>query len=421
MKVRVLACAYACCPGGSSERFGGGELILGWNVVRQLGRFHEVCVLASAQNQSGIEAALRQEALPNVQFHYLDLPRWLGFLRDFQGGIQLYAYLWQVRAYFAARRLHRRHHFHLFHHITYANDWMASFIGALLPVPYVRGPGGGAHKTPKGLLRELSAVARVGQRLRAVGQWLFRHDPFFLLGQRRARAILVCNREALEAIPRRWRPKAQLFPVNGVSSGDLAPCVPAGSQNGKFQVLSGGKLLPIKGFGLAIRSFKAFADQCPETRFTIVGEGVELARLEALARELGLEEKVRFKDWMPREGLLAEMASCDVFLFPSLRDGGGAVVVEAMAAGKPVVCLDLAGPGMHVVDGCGIKVPPHSPEQVVGEMATALGRLYSDKEFRLRMGRKARERAVREYHWDRLGERLQEIYEEALGLQAGWR
>jgi len=143
--------------------------------------------------------------------------------------------------------------------------------------------------------------------------------------------------------------------------------------------------------------------------------------LDALARELGLEEKVRFKDWMPREGFLAEMASCDVFLFPSLRDGGGAVVVEAMAAGKPVVCLDLAGPGMHVVDGCGIKVPPHSPEQVVGEMATALGRLYSDKEFRLRMGRKARERAVREYHWDRLGERLQEIYDEALGLQAGWK
>jgi glycosyltransferase involved in cell wall biosynthesis len=390
-------------------------------VVRQLGRFHEVCVLTSAQNRSSIEAALRQEVLPNVRFHYVDLLRWLAFLRDVQGGIQLYAYLWQVRAYFAARRLHRRHHFHLFHHITYANDWMASFIGALLPVPYVRGPGGGAHQTPKGFLRELPPVARVGQRLRAVGQWLFRHDPFFILGQQRARAILVCNREALEAIPRKWRPKAQLFPVNGVSSGDLAPCVPTGSQNGKFQVLSGGKLLPIKGFGLAIKSFKAFADQYPEARFTIVGEGVELPRLEALTSELGLEEKVRFKDWMPREGLLAEMASCDVFLFPSLRDGGGAVVVEAMAAGKPVVCLDLAGPGMHVVDGCGIKVTPHSPEQVVGEMATALGRLYSDKEFRLRMGRKARERAVREYHWDRLGERLQKIYEGALGLQAGRR
>lgn len=71
--------------------------------------------------------------------------------------------------------------------------------------------------------------------------------------------------------------------------------------------------------------------------------------------------------------------------------------------------------------GCGIKVKPHSPEQVVGEMATALGRLYSDKEFRLRMGKAARERAEREYHWDRLGERLQKIYEGALGLQTGWR
>src|SRR5260370_28570115 len=92
----------------------------------------------------------------------------MAFLRGIQGGIQIYAYVWQVKAYFVARRLHRRFPFDIFHHITYANDWMASFIGALLPVPYVRGPGGGAHRTPRELLQEYTVG--YGCRNSCVGQ-----------------------------------------------------------------------------------------------------------------------------------------------------------------------------------------------------------------------------------------------------------
>jgi glycosyltransferase involved in cell wall biosynthesis len=118
---------------------------------------------------------------------------------------------------------------------------------------------------------------------------------------------------------------------------------------------------------------------------------------------------------MPREELLARMCSCDVFLFPSLRDGGGAVVVEAMAMGMAVICLDLSGPGMHVTNDCGIKVAPCSPRQAVQDMAMALERLYRDRELCAQMGRVARARAEHLYDWDRLGDRLREIYAQALG------
>ncbi len=410
MKRRVLACAYAC----RGVELGGGEDVLGWNVVQQLGRFHQVWVLTHPDNRPGIEAALAQEALPPVQFHYVNLPGWPRPLQRFPGGIQFYAYLWQVKAYFAARRLHWQVQFDAFHHITYANDWMASFIGALLPVPFIRGPGGGAHCTPEAFVREYSFRGRLWERFRALGQWLLRHDPFFIQGQRRAQAILVCNREALEALPPMWQEKAQLFPVNGVSTDDLAMGVSCRGPGSTFRVLSAGKLLRIKAFALAIRAFKAFAEKCPDAELIIVGDGPERFRLEDLVHRLRLQTQVCFEEWMPREKVLQKMHSCDVFLFPSLRDGGGAVVVEAMAAGKPVVCLDLAGPGMHVTDECGIKIPAQSPEQVVREMAAALERLYNDKELRCRMGKIARARAEQLYHWDRLGERLNQIYEHAL-------
>ncbi len=410
MNLRALVCAYACSPGGSAEAFGGGELVLGWNMVKQLGRFHEVEVLTSTQNRANIESALPREPLPTVLFHYFDLPSWMAFLRGIQGGIQIYAYVWQVKAYFVARRLHRRFPFDIFHHITYANDWMASFIGALLPVPYVRGPGGGAHRTPRELLAEYSFSGRMWERLRAAAQWICRHDPFFVAGQRRARALMVCNREALEAIPQEWRAKALLFPVNGVSSEDLDQPRPEETCNGSFRVLSAGKLLRIKGYGLALRAFKQLAARHSSAEFVIVGNGPELPRLHGLVDKLGLRDQVRFVDWMARRQLLTQMYASDVFLFPSLRDGGGAVVVEAMAAGKPVVCLDVAGPGLHVTPECGIKITPNSPEHAVQALAAALERLCHDTELRLRMGRAARTRAQECYHWDRHGERLQEIY-----------
>ena len=414
--LRVLASAFTCCPPGKAG-FTGGESLLGWHLIGQIARFHQVWVLTQEDDRATVEQSLGQSTF-NIHFRYVRLPLIFRPLLNVQGGHQIYYYLWQIMAYFAARKLHQEHNFNLFHHVTYANDWMASFIGALLPVPYVRGPGGGAQRTPKGFLRLYSFKGRLWERLRAAGQWFFRHDPFFILGQSRAQAILVCNPEAFNALPAQWQEKAQLFSVNGVSADDLSkfPSEPSGEthRNGDFNVLSAGKFLPIKGFQLGIETFAAFAAKNPNTRFTIVGDGPDLQRLESMVRRSGVEDKVKFVGWLPREELLMRMASADVFLFPGLRDGGGEVVVEAMSMGKPVVCLELGGPAMHVTDESGIRIAAISPGKSVQGMAQALERLYQDPELRDTMGKAARERALEVYHWDRAGERLQEIYQQIL-------
>lgn len=416
-KLNVLVSAYACLK-DPDRRFGqGGEGVLGWNIVKQLSRFHEIYVLTHADNRSIIEDELKKEPISNTKFYYLDLPRWLKFLQKFQGGIQLYAYLWQIKAYFLARKLNQRFHFDVFHHVTYANDWMASFIGALLPISYIRGPGGGAHRVPKKFLSEFSLIDRILQSLRNFGQWLFRHDPFFILSQKRAKAILVCNRESVEAIPKKWQNKTHLFPVNGISKEDLDLLSRSEKiNNNKFKVLSAGKLLPIKGFSLAIKAFKIFSEKVENTELEIIGDGPELYCLKNLAQKLEIGDKVKFKNWLPRNEFLKELKSGDVFLFPSLRDGGGQVIIEAMAAGLPVICLDIAGPGFHISNEWGIKIVPHSPEKSIKEMAEALERLYFDKELRNQLGKAARERAEKKYHWDRLGEKLFKIYKRALKI-----
>ncbi len=418
---RVLVCAFACSPGGC-RRLGDGEAVLGWSIVRQLARFHEVWILTHPWNREGIEKGITESGL-DIRVCYFDAPRAARFLSRVQGGFQISAYFWQIKAFFVARRLHRENPFDLFHHVTYANDWMASFIGAFLPIPYVRGPGGGAQYVPKKFLAKFSRRGRFWERVRALGQKVLRKDPFFLLSQRRARRILVCTPEARMAIPGKWRDKVELFPVNGIGTEDLRladrdgrpAAVPGNGQQKEFRVLSAGKLLELKAFDLAIRAFGLFARNVPEATFTLVGDGPELARLEMLIAVLGLGKRARIDKWMARNDLLREMARCDVFLFPSLRDGGGAVVIEAMAAGNPIVCMNLAGPAMHVTDECGIRVAGHSPDQAVDDMAAALARLHADPDLRARMGKAARARAERNYHWHRHGDRLLRIYQEVLG------
>lgn len=387
---------------------------MGWNLLNQMARFHEVWAITQAEDRESLESTLEKDPIPNLHFVYVGMPQSLHALLRIQGGHQLYYYFWQLKSYFAARKLHRELRFDLFHHITYANDWMTSFIGALLPIPYVRGPGGGAHRTPKGFEQEYSLGGRLWERVRSFGQWLLRLDPLFIKGQSRAGAILVCNRESAARIPKEWAHKVRTFPVNGISSEDLNLThlpQPAGNQ---FLVLSAGSLIRVKGFNLAIKAFKEFVERHPDSQYTIVGSGPEETRLRSLVRKLELDGKVHFTGSKVREKLLRDMASCDVFLFPSLRDGGGAVVVEAMSAGKPVVCLDTGGPGMHVTEECGVKIVPVSYQHAVGELADALERLYLDKELRLKLGAAARKKVEENYHWDRLGDRLIEIYRQVV-------
>ena len=77
--------------------------------------------------------------------------------------------------------------------------------------------------------------------------------------------------------------------------------------------------------------------------------------------------------------------------------------------------VDMAGPGIHVTEDCGIKIPARSPDEAIELMAQALERLYQDGGLRSKMGQAGRARAEQVHTWDHLGEGLLKIYEEVLG------
>jgi len=411
-RLRVLVSAYACHPLATEESF-PGEAILGWNIVRQLGRFHDVTVLTRSYNREALERGLKERGL-EVDCRYVTLPRAFSPLLKHYLGFSLYYLFWQMKAFGMARRLVRESRFDVFHQVTFANDWMPSFIGAYLRIPFIWGPLGGAHRTPPALLPELGSRFRRKERIRECLKDIWRATPFRRRGLKRAAAILVCNRET-EAALAAVGPKLRFFPVNGINAEELPAAPVTGAEPGPgFRVLFAGRLDPIKGLKLGVRAFAKFGAADPRATFEIIGSGEAEAEVRALIRSLGLEDRIMLIPWMSRDELMRRFGSCDVLLFPSFRDGGGAVVVEAMACAKPVVCLDTGGPAFHVQDQWGIKVPPGDPAAVVDGLAAALARLAGDRDLRERMGRAGRDRVLSYYLWDKLGDRLAAIYGEVL-------
>lgn len=416
---KVLVSAFACHPPsiagavGEEKILGSGESILGWNMVKQIARSNDVWVITQLRNKPGVERGIAAGEMAGVNFRYVDFPVWPRRLWHHQITLHFYYYFWQIRAWLAARKLHRLVGFDLAHHVTFANFWMPSFIGAFLPVPFVWGPMGGGQSTPKGFFKGYPLAGKLEDLERGVSQWI----GLTLLWSRRrcmkrARAILVCNRDTRDKFPKKYLPKIGGFPVTGMEAGDAALPLEPREPGSSLKVLTSGRLVFWKNFSAAVEAFARFAASGAEAIFTIVGEGPELGRLNDLVDRLALRGKVLFVPWLPQKDLWRLMRSSDIFLYPSLREGGGAVVVEAMANGLPVICLDSAGPGFHVQEGWGIKIAPVDPPFIVAGMADALGRLAADPAKRRAMGDAARKRAAEVYVWDRLGDRIERIYAE---------
>jgi glycosyltransferase involved in cell wall biosynthesis len=418
---KVLISAYACNPAGDPHLHPGEDLV-GWNLVEQMAKHADLWVITHDYNRKEIEKAHLSQSRSRARFVFVKLPQLIRLLYRVSFGERVYYYLWQILAWRTAVRLHRQVHFDLAHHVTFGNYWMPSFIGAFLPVSFIWGPVGGGQKVPRVFFKDYSLLEKLSEWGRDAGQWVGRH---LLISRkicmRRAKLILVCNRETKAMFPIKYWPKIRYFPVNGISPNELARTVPAKKKGSRVRFVTAGRLVRLKAFDIIVRAIARVAKDNPRALLEIIGQGPEEPSLRRLSKELGLQKCVKFIPWLSRKNLLRRMRASDVFVFASLRDGGGAVVVEAMASGIPVVCLNVGGPGFHVRDAWGVAVDPDEPETVVEEMGKALLRLDSHPALRRRMGRSGLLRAKGFYVWQEQGMRLRGFYKMVLdeGLRRG--
>jgi glycosyltransferase involved in cell wall biosynthesis len=146
-----------------------------------------------------------------------------------------------------------------------------------------------------------------------------------------------------------------------------------------------------------LRAFAAAG--LPDAEFWILGDGPERGPLEDLAAELGIAHQVKFWGSLDRQAALAKLGECHVLVHPSLHDSGGWVCLEAMAAGRPVVCLDLGGPAVQVNAECGFVIAADTPEQAIHDLAAAMRELAGDREMCRRMGQAGQRHVKDDFNW----------------------
>ncbi|NNF59478.1 MAG: glycosyltransferase [Rhodothermaceae bacterium] len=416
--MKVLVNAFACMPGEGSE---GG---VGWGIARELARDHDVWVLTYEASRPHIERELAERPVDGLHVIYHRLPgEAIRYLRGeaLRTGFreQAYYYVWQLTAARRIRRLHRTVGFDIGQHVSYVKYWAPSAL-AWAPFPYVWGPVGGGESTPRAFLSSFGWYGHLYERIRETARALAHLDPLVHRTARRSALALATTPETAARMRRLGAGRVEVESSVALSDDELAhfDAVPTPPE-GPIRFLCAGRLLHLKGFAFALDAFaQALAEDADgvltDAVLEIAGEGPEWERLRAHAAQLGLEERVLFHGRLPREMLLERLAACHVLIHPSFHESGGYVTLEAMAAGRPVLCLALGGPAVQVTPDCGIAVPAASVKQVTADLAEGLLRLAADPETRAHMGAAGRRRVAEHYRWSDLVARRAARYPEVI-------
>jgi glycosyltransferase involved in cell wall biosynthesis len=188
-------------------------------------------------------------------------------------------------------------------------------------------------------------------------------------------------------------------------SGPPPAAVPLAA--GRPVVLSVARLHRQKGLSYLV----AAATLVPDAIFLVAGHGTEDGRLRAQARAVGVADRFLFLGH--RDDVPELLGACDVFVLPSLYEGLPVAVLEAMAAGKPVVATAIRGTDEAVVDGeTGLLVPPGD----ASALARAVRTLLSDRVYASRLAAAGRRRARERFSAESMVERVSGLYEGVLGL-----
>ncbi len=225
----------------------------------------------------------------------------------------------------------------------------------------------------------------------------------------RLRARIAVSEAAARFVSGPFRGPLEVVP-NGVDVERFAGAEPASGLPAGRRVLWVGRLDRQKGFPVAVRAWAEIARRAPDAWFVVVGEGRDLVALHELPEEAA--RRVLALGTVRHEDLPPFHAASHVFVSAATgQESFGIVLVEAMAAGLPVVCTDIPGYREVVRDGVeGILVPPGD----AGALAGALLRVLGDPGLARRLGEAGRVRA-RAYDWSVIVGRLEELYGRAAG------
>jgi glycosyltransferase involved in cell wall biosynthesis len=409
-RLNILASAYKCAPDKDSESE------VGWQWVFNLGRHHRITAITKKHEDPIIIHKLIKENGSDVRFIYYELPQCLRFLEKGDINHFIYYSLWQLGAFFLARRLVSQERFDLVQHLVFVNTWQPTYM-AFLGIPFVFGPIGENAPMPYVIAKHYGIRALLRERVNGFVKCVSKnYTPLMRVIYNKAVRVITIS----DAVKSSMRPQVQkkclVQPAIGAVENKVNVQKNSNPIQELFKVLYVGRYIYRKGPDIALKAFLQFAEHHPDVEFVMIGGGGMSCLLEEMLYASRHSAVVKILGWMDRNEVKKYMQNCDTFLFPTF-EGGGAVVLEAMSFAKPVVCLDFGGPSEFITDECGIKVKISDMSGIVSGLVEALEKLYGSLGIRTSMGEQARRRFEELYTWRQKVNWMNQVYKEALSTQ----
>jgi glycosyltransferase involved in cell wall biosynthesis len=412
---RILVSAYAFSP------VQGSEPGVGWNICSRLAAYHDVTVLTRSwneklwpedeQHREKAERFMRDSGpIPGLTIHFVDSPPLSRLLQThphaslrslfyFQG----YA-AWQRAAYREAVRLHRQRPFDVTHQLTTTSFREPGYLWKL-DVPFIWGPTGGGGNIPWSYFADFGshdrlyyALKNIVNRIHVWSKWRSR------MAVRRAERVLV-NGAELYAMMVRWGRTPHTMLDTGSPNWVGRPRCYDGVR--PLRLCWGGRHIGRKALPLFLHALAELKRRGLDEKvhLTIMGTGPETHAWQALCQQLRVQEMTTWTGQVPFQQVCEALDTQDAFVTSGLQEGTPTIVMDALAAGLPVICHGIAGMSFAIDESCGVKIPLRDRQTSILEFADAIARLVTTRGLLNRLSEGALRRA-KVLSWD---EKVREI------------
>jgi glycosyltransferase involved in cell wall biosynthesis len=415
--LRVLVIAEAANPEWTSVP------LVGWSHYRALSEIVDVHLVTQVRNRAAVMAAGLREGtdFTSIDSEMVAAPLYklATFLR--RGTDRAWTIDTAIAAlsyYYFEQMVWNRFfngksniQYNLVHRITPLSPTTPSILAKRLRaigIPFIVGPLNGGVPWPKEFY---STRKKEGEWLSSVRD-IYKLLPSYRETREYANAIIIGSKDTWGQYVGEYKSKLIYMPENAINLKHFGKV-----RREKSSILKAafvGRLVPYKGCDMVISAICEFIKNRKIT-LDIFGDGPQYIELENQVKEMGLRDGVQFHGFVKNSEMQDLLVQSDIFLFPSIREFGGGVVLEAMALGVVPIVVDYGGPSEFVNASCGYLLQLDSREKIVQQLSSLVEAILKDPSGLQEKRVNCQERVRKFFTWEVKAKQTKKIYEWVTG------